>query len=93
MLNFVNMSETFEFPQYRKYPNDKHFFKIISKVEFEEITMMGSHYSVSRKVASILPDRNLILDMLSGYDGHYITSDQHEYDAILEHCQKHLKKF
>lgn len=87
------MSETFQFPQYRKYPNGKHFFKIISATEFEEIAIMGSYFSVHHKIASILPDRNLILDMLNHYEGHYLPSDEAEYEAVVSDCRNRLKHF
>lgn len=87
------MSGTFEFPQYRKYPNEKHFFKIISKDEFEEIAVMGSHYSIHHKVAKILPDRNLILDMLTHFGDHYLLSEEKEYEAVKTFCRNNLQEF
>jgi hypothetical protein len=86
------MSE-YEFPQYRKYPNNKHFFKIISKDEFYEIAIMGTHYSIHHKVAKILPDRNLILDLLACENSPAVLSSEVEYDKMLEYCKTDLKEF
>jgi hypothetical protein len=87
------MSTTFKFPEYRKYPNNKHFFRIISLTEFEEISIMGTHYSIHHKIASILPDRNFILDMLNYHEGHFMESSEGEYEAILLYCGETLTKF
>ena len=52
------------FPQYRKYKNNKHFFRIFSPEEFEEISFIGSRKIVTTHKVKILPDRNLIYDLL-----------------------------
>jgi len=52
------------FPQYRKYSNNRNFFKISSAEDFEEISFIGSRRMVRQYHATILPDRNLIQDLL-----------------------------
>jgi len=52
------------FPQYRKYSNNRNFFKISSAEDFEEISFIGSKAIVRQYRAAILPDRNLIQDLL-----------------------------
>lgn len=52
------------FPQYRKYSNNRNFFKISSAEDFEEISFIGSKAIVRQYHAAILPDRNLIQDLL-----------------------------
>lgn len=69
---------TMTFPQYRKYANNRNFFKIISNDAFEEISLIGSKKIVRQHQASILPDRNLIHDLL--FDPQFsITIDEEEY--------------
>jgi hypothetical protein len=58
------MQDGISFPQYRKYKNNKNFFRIINAEEFEEISFIGSRKIVVAHKAKILPDRNLILDLL-----------------------------
>jgi hypothetical protein len=58
------MQNGMSFPQYRKYPNNRNFFKIINAGEFEEISFIGTKKIVVAHKAKILPDRNLILDLL-----------------------------
>lgn len=52
------------FPQYRKYSNNRNFFKIRSAEDFEEISFIGNKQMVRQHRATILPDRNLIYDLL-----------------------------
>ena len=71
------------FPIYRKYKNNKHFFKIISESEFEEISFIGSKVIVTKHLAKILPDRNLISDLL--HDSSFAEqSTQTEYESYLK---------
>ena len=71
------------FPAYRKYKNNKHFFKIINENEFEEISFIGSKIIVTNHIAKILPDRNLIADLLN--DSNFAElSTQEEYESYLK---------
>ncbi len=71
------------FPTYRKYKNNKHFFKIISENKFEEISFIGTKVIVTSHLAKILPDRNLIADLL--YDSNVADlSTQQEYESYLK---------
>lgn len=70
------------FPVYRKYKNNKNFFKIISENEFDEISFVGTKVIVTNHLAKILPDRNLIADLL--YDSNFAEpSSQEEYELYL----------
>lgn len=71
------------FPQYRKYPNNKSFFKVLSNDSFEEVQIIGSKYFLTKVVAKILPDRNLIADMIEA-TAHWVEIDEGEYTVILE---------
>jgi len=54
------------FPQYRKYKNNKSFFKITSESSFEEIKFLpGGEVKYHCFEAKILPDRNFICDLLN----------------------------
>ena len=70
------------FPTYRKYKNNKNFFKIMNENEFEEISFIGSKIVVTKHLAKILPDRNLIADLL--YDINFAKhSSKEEYESYL----------
>ncbi len=72
------------FPAYRKYKNNKHFFKIMNENEFEEISFIGSKVLVVKHVAKILPDRNFISDLLHDIGNTCELSSQEEYESYLK---------
>ena len=73
------MSENISFPQYRKYKNEKSFFKISSLTEWEEIQIVGSKKLLYHFTVKILPDRNFINDMLWGYEENWVKIEEMEH--------------
>jgi hypothetical protein len=80
MTNASNIN----YPIYRKYKNNKSYFKIISKEEFEEIQVLGNTYTLHHFKVKILPDRNLIEDLSINYEAHCDIISEKEYVAIKE---------
>lgn len=78
------------FPLYRKYPNNKSYFKVLSPQIFEEVQVVGKYYRIEQFEAKILPDRNLIGDMIDLTQGHWVEIDKSEFDNFKAHCQAHL---
>ena len=72
------------FPAYRKYKNNKNFFKVISENEFEEISFIGKKRIVIKHLAKILPDRNFISDLLHDVGNTSELSNQEEYESYLK---------
>ena len=72
-----------EYPQFRKYPNNKSFFKVFSADEFEEIQVLGNHYFVTQVKARILPDRNFIADMIKA-EQNWVKIEATEYVEVAE---------
>jgi hypothetical protein len=75
------MQRDWQFPIYRKYPNNRSFFKIISLERFEELTLMGSKVVRHNIVAKIHPDRVLIVDMLEMLDRMWLESNAAEFEV------------
>lgn len=75
-------NEGIHFPIYRKYKNNKRFYKIINKKEFEEIQVIGSKTLVNHIKASQLPEFNFINDLMSYYDGFAEEIDEAEYERV-----------
>ncbi len=73
-----------QFPKYRKYKNNKNFFKIINENEFDEISFIGSKAIVVKHIAKILPDRNFIYDLLNDVGNTSELSNQKEYESYLK---------
>lgn len=68
------------FPAFRKYKNNKNFFKIINENEFEEISFIGSKVILVKHIAKILPDRNLIADLLYDVGNTCEVTTEEEYE-------------
>lgn len=81
-----------EFPLYRKYKNEKSYFKVISPDEFEEIVHIGRAFRRDLYKAKILPERNLIADLIALKDAHWEAISKREYNEHLERCEKELYK-
>ena len=79
--NFVEMQTT-TYPQYRKYKNNKAYFRISSATEWEEIQVMGSKYIVHAFRVNIMPDRNFIYDMTFDYEQNWDKIEAEEYERI-----------
>jgi hypothetical protein len=77
---------TSEFPIYRKYSNEKSYFKVISESEFEEIQVLGKSCSIHQFEAKILPDRNYVQDLIANDKGHWIEIEANEYEEKLRWC-------
>jgi len=70
-----------KYPQYRKYPNNKSFFKIVSAEEFEEILVLGDIHTLHVFNVKILPDRNFIYDMTFDYKNNWAEISESEYQV------------
>ncbi|HRG37823.1 MAG TPA: hypothetical protein PK289_04770 [Bacteroidia bacterium] len=73
---------TIVYPQYRKYKNNKVYFKIISANEWEELHVLGNKVRLHPFVAKILPDRNYISDMTFDYKDHWELIEEEEYEEL-----------
>jgi hypothetical protein len=81
-----------QFPQYRKYLNGQSYFKIISAEELIELKLTGRFYEIHTLHVKILPDRNLMHDLLYDYNSFGLEINEKEYEAQLNYCEKHLTK-
>ncbi len=73
-----------EFPQYRRYHNGRHYFRIDGPESFEEVRALGSRWIIEQRVARILPDRNLVHDLLHDFEAFGEKIPQSEYDRIRQ---------
>jgi len=74
------------FPQYRKYKNNKSFFKVNSFTQWEEIQVMGTKHFLHVYEVKILPDRNFINDMLYEYEKSWDLITSEEYFEVKLLC-------
>jgi hypothetical protein len=75
-----------KYPIYRKYSNNKSYFKVLDESHFEEIQILGSRYLLYSFEAKILPDRNLMHDMVEMSGGGWEEIDAKTYEELREKC-------
>lgn len=80
------------FPVYRKYSNNKSFFKVFDANTFEEIQVLGSNYWVHHFEAKILPDRYFLQDLINMEGGRWLEISEETYNQFLEKCRLEYKK-
>ncbi|MBA3971621.1 MAG: hypothetical protein H0X46_05660 [Bacteroidetes bacterium] len=85
MSAILNTTEPI-FPQYRKYPNNKSYFKILSATAWEEIQVIGSKHILHHFTVKILPDRNFINDMINDYHSNWEVITEKEYEDERGKC-------
>lgn len=81
-----------KFPAFRKYSNNKSYFKILSATEFDEVVVLGRNYWLHHFTAKILPDHHLINDMLAMKDNRWETVSEKEYTDFLNNCQENFQE-
>lgn len=74
------MKKIITYPQYRKYSNERTYFKILSFDEWEEINVIGNKYTIHQFKAVILPDRNYIYDLTFDYQKNWLKINEEEYE-------------
>jgi hypothetical protein len=79
-----------KFPLYRKYSDNKSFFKIVSPQQFQEIKIIGNKYSIIDIEAKILPERNYISDLIVNDQGFWQETNELEYERMLKYCEENL---
>lgn len=75
------------FPIYLRFQNNKHFFKILSETEFEEITVIGEKYEVFFFKADIYPEKLRIQDMIKNEKGTWDSIDEAYYLKLRSKAQ------
>lgn len=79
-----------EFPVFRKYSNNKSYFKIDNPSKLTEVQRIGKYYVIHGLDAKILPERILIQDLIELKSIGIEAVDQEEYELFLEYCKKEL---
>lgn len=59
--------EDINFPVYRKYKNNKSYFKIINPRLFEEVQIIGSKKVIKQIPANLYPEMTFIRDLVYNY--------------------------
>lgn len=76
--------EDIDFPVYRKYKNNKTYFKIIHPRLFEEIQLIGSKKVIKQTEAKLYPEVLFVNDLVLNYEDRAEVISQEEYDSVKE---------
>ncbi|MBI3509330.1 MAG: hypothetical protein HY064_01600 [Bacteroidetes bacterium] len=71
-----------KFPVYRKYLNGRSFFRIDSMESFEEIRQLGTKWIIEKHEVKILPDRNLVHDLVYDFEKFGVEIKAGEYEQM-----------
>lgn len=69
-----------EFPRWLKYSNEKHYFKIESEKQFEEIYKMGGLWKKHTVAVRTFADRNFLEHLLKVDGAGVIETTEAEYE-------------
>ena len=72
-----------QFPIYRKYSNNKVFFRVISEDAFDEISLIGSKTVLQHIKATTYAEKLYIMDMIEMREGNWLESNEEEFDKSL----------
>ncbi|MEO6302093.1 MAG: hypothetical protein ABIP51_02865 [Bacteroidia bacterium] len=72
------------FPVYRKYKNNKSYFKIIQPDLFEEIQIISSKIIIKQIKAELYPEKMFIHDLIFNYSEMAEEIGEKEYLKIKE---------
>jgi len=90
MFDMLNMN--YLFPVYRKYINNKSYFKVFDSDSFEEIQVLGSNYWIYQFQAKILPDRYFIKDLIEMEGERWVEISAEAYNDFKNKCQQDFNK-
>lgn len=88
LFTFAMNRMAMSYPQYRKYKNNKVYFKILSDTEWEELHVSKKSCTVHLFTARILPDRNYLMDMTFDYQEHWEAIQAEEYEMLKNKCNR-----
>lgn len=74
--------EDINFPVYRKYKNNKSYFKILDHRNFEELQIVGSKVMLNKIKAISFPEINFIHDLIFNYHAMADDIDVTTYEEV-----------
>jgi len=83
----------FSFPQYRKLSNERSYYKIENASTLLEIQRTGQRWTEYTLNVRILPERNLIMDLLEINGDQYVIIDENDFETFRKECESNLKRF
>jgi hypothetical protein len=76
--------EGINFPVYRKYKNNKSYFKIMNPRLFEEVQIVGSKKIIRQTEAKLFPEMLFVSDLVLNYSAMADEINESEYLAVID---------
>jgi hypothetical protein len=83
---------SYQFPLFRRYLHGNTYYRINSQDNFDELMVIGRFYVLKDFQAKILPEYQLIVDLIENVDNRWETITEKDFDIKLDFCKKNLKK-
>lgn len=81
-----------QFPLFRRYTHGNTYYRINSKDKFDELMVIGKFYVLKSFQAKILPEYQLIVDLIDNVDNRWETIAEKDFDIKLEFCKNNLNE-
>lgn len=83
---------TYQFPLFRRYMHGNTYYRINSQENFDELMVIGKFYVYKNFQARILPEYQLIIDLLDNTENRWESIEEKDFDEKLNYCIENLKE-
>ena len=83
---------SYQFPLFRRYLHGNTYYRINSQDNFDELMVIGKFFVLKNFQAKILPEYQLIVDLIENVDNRWETITEKDFDIKLDFCKKNLKE-
>jgi hypothetical protein len=80
------------FPLFRRYLHGNTYYRINSQENFDELMVIGKFFVYKNFQAQILPEYQLIIDLIDNSDNRWEIINFTEFENKLEYCKNNLKE-
>lgn len=82
----------YQFPLFRRYLHGNTYYRINSQENFDELMVIGKFYVYKNFQARILPEYQMIIDLIDNAENRWEIIDAEEFENKLVYCRKKLKE-
>ena len=83
---------TYQFPLFRRYMHGDTYYRINSQENFDELMVIGKFFVYKNFQARILPEYQLIIDLLDNTENRWESIEEKDFDEKLNYCIENLKE-
>jgi hypothetical protein len=78
----------YSFPQFRRLANGKAVYSIEADMSMVEYQILGPYYFIYEITGKILPERNLVYDILTCESDRWSVISKIEFEKFKNECEK-----